>query len=348
MSLAKATARISHLYKSNILSVLTKCKDVLADRDWLVVWQATGLCPLSLNARLVHAYLRRKRKATTAPNFTTIASGTGINRDRGVPKAVRELLAHGLVVKEGGGFRPVDPGDRHAGWFAMQRDGKRPKFFRVYVLTSTSKLTDKTNALYWLMVNLDSQRLADGSRLRRNTKSGLSSMLGVTRETVHDGLKLLTSLKLFTEDEGGLHVHPPADPYQWKRRQGVLKGSMPGQDLWSKEPWAEKIAESWEDIDADDEFRSYLWDALAESWDLLRSAGYWQSDAKKFLEYVRANVQDIHHALFYLRGTLPQQLSQADAYHVRKRGHYRCSLYALKALARRRGSLAALPRTANH
>ena len=265
LSLWRAAATVSHLYKGIILSILTICKDVLANRDWLIVWQATGHCPLSFNARLVHAYLRRKRKATEAPNFTTIAGGTGINRDRGVPKAVRELLTHGLAVKDGTGYRPVDPGDRHAGWFALRSDGKGPRFFRVYLL-STSKLTDKTNALYWLMVNLDSQRLIEGSRLRRNTKSGLASMLGIARETVHDGLKTLASLSLFSEEDDGLHVHPPTDPSLWKRRQGALKGGRPGQDLWSKEPPVSKIAEPWEDMDSDDEYCSYLWEALAESW----------------------------------------------------------------------------------
>lgn len=327
------------------MSTIQECKEILSDRDWLNVYQATKKSPLSFNALLALGFLRRKRKAATPPDYKTIAEGTGINRARAVPACIKELVTHELAIKEGGGYRPIDPGKDHESWFAQRKGGKGPRYFRVYIRKTKAPMMPIANVLYWLMVNLDSQPLHEGTRLLRQSKSGLAMMLGVNRETVRLALRKLETLNLYSPSPcGGLVVHPPKDTVYWIERKGLLKGSTPGTDLNPAEPGPRYFGRMWPHVVGDEEFRGFLATRLAESWHLLRASGYWQSDVTKFLTFVGRNVKDIHHALSYLAATLPEHLAQADAYHTKKAGRYRCSLYVLKALASKRGFLLSLPK----
>ena len=311
---------------------------------------ATGKSPLTFNDLLAYGFLRRKLKAKNPQTYRDIAEATGINRTRATPGAVQALVSAGLVLREGKGWRAAVPDERHLTWFAQRADGRGARFFKVYARADDSDLTATANALYFLMMSLDRSKLGDGtSRLLRNAKSGLAAMLGVDRRSVHRALADLNTAGLFRADDDGLHVLPPVDAKRWRKRVGQLKGPLPGQDIAATEPSINVIMRrgGWHSIPgATPETLRFLEDRLTDVWSDLREAGYWQSDTLVFLKMVRSQCNDIDHALAYLATAFPKNLKDADAYHARNTGRYRCSLHALKSIAERRGIPVTRPKLA--
>lgn len=208
---------------------IRECERILADREWVNLYMATRECPLSYNALLAHGYLRRRRKAEHPPDYRTIADATGINRTRTTPACVKELVDHGLAARDGRGYRAIDPGPKHITWFARRSDGKGSRFYRVYILARDAPLTSTANALYWLMTSLAGHKLSDGTaRLKRNTRSGLAALAGISRNTVKAALRSLEGLGLFREDDGLEVLAPRPAIHDWAVTSLINPLELPG------------------------------------------------------------------------------------------------------------------------
>lgn len=300
-------------------------------------------CPLSNDQVKAYSALVYKVRDQEPATIVYVAKRTGLDRGRGgkqprgVARLLDELVGKGLARKVDGGYEALPPSAAHEDWFALkpEKDKKgnvrqwwqRLCVYRLYLLSPGTKskkqkadMTQTASDLYFLLFSLAGWK----SRLYGQSKAGLASLLGVTRETVHAGLALLKQHGLVRPDGKGFTIGMPDEETLalWRDRKAKDKPRSPGPTRKPAPPdrsaLDQKIAagiRSWLSSKYSPDDVDIITHCFLKHRPALVHAGYEERDFKKIVPKLSLFKDDVVLINYLQGGKFAQQIIKAETEH---------------------------------
>ena len=246
----------------------------LAGKKWLAFLKRTKASKLDFSERVVYSYLVYQARYGCGATVSAISRSAGMSRDV-IPDVLKRLRGFGLVLTEIGEHFALEPSGETSGWFPIRRGGKgrpwhgRLAYYPVYLASASCPLTDRQNALYWCLRDLD---LDGDGQVKGQTESGLAALLSVSRQTVGTALKALREHHLIEIGRGKrtLAFRLAGFPQKWLR-DAQEAAPLPEDEVYVWETDGD-VADDQDAVPAtvssDDDCTLTLHDRVDE-WDLL-------------------------------------------------------------------------------
>lgn len=185
-------------------------------------------CPLSYEQRVLYSWLVRAAGDGAGYRPATLAYDSGMDEGKTIPRCREALLSMGLVRITDGIIHAVEPDEEKRGWFRFfDRKKDEPvwklfKYVSVPVRTVDSPLTSRQAAILGILYSFAQYR----NDVKGLTVSGVATLLGASRQTVHDGLMKLV-------EHGLLEVYPSRSDKN--RFAMILPKLTPDQLAWFRD-----------------------------------------------------------------------------------------------------------------
>ena len=158
----------------------------------------TRSCPLSYEQRVMYSFLVKAAVRGEGYRPGSLAMDSGLEEGKTVPRCRESLVSMGLARVERGVIYAKEPEGETVNWFRyFDEKGDEPiwksfGYIRVLLREPGCKLTARQVALLGLLYSFAKDR----SDLKGLTITGMSTMLGASRQTVHDALTKLVGARL--------------------------------------------------------------------------------------------------------------------------------------------------------
>ena len=168
------------------------------EKQFFKLLDITRACPLSFEQRVMYSFLVKAAVQDQGYRPGMLAMDSGLEEGKTVPRCREALVTMGLARVASGVIYAREPEGETLGWFryfeSKQEESiwKSFGYVRVPLREPGCKLTARQVALLGLLYSFAKDR----SDVKGLTITGMATMLGASRQTVHDAMTKLVAARL--------------------------------------------------------------------------------------------------------------------------------------------------------